>query len=716
MLFYHVVNSAGPPPLDDERISPELANFLKRCFQLDPAARPSAAQLLQDPLLSDGSGGSAAGGGIVSNDGLVAHAPSAVSGPKLVEAKAKVAAAAAAAVVPAAEEGADPDKQVVSTPGRPLPPSNACLEDYRELSPPLPPPAASGAVLSPPQELSSVAASRRSVSSGASGDGCESVADGINIGEVGSEPDDDDDDDYDDEEEDARSLSGSKEEFLGTDEEIAGIFARAAALPRAPRSHDRSSSRSSSSRRNCSGEACNTPPRSNSSCRSVRSSNGNDYGGRVSASGTSISSSGSSGGDDGRGVGRGSSDRSQSGARGERSGNSREGRPPLWRRSQSPSTSSEMRDGNHQSHVGQRQHQQHQNHCTPEVPEEEEDEEENCSRVETGGSGICRDNRREARAGSRSSSGISQASRRGPEASPPTRFAGKGKLLSPSSATSSATGGRSTSASRPVAAPGSQSGKHGVHTGYGQQQLRKGESLQARPGTRREISPAPTSGRRTSPARGVVSTAPASAAVGIISGGGGGGGGVGARNSGDGRSRNRSASLRGGGSTPLQRRSGERKWGLNGYQPQAQQKHRAATAPTNTGGAPNEAIVSRSPCDSTGANNGTDSRSDHHRNDTANRNDASSKPPTRAHGAASPPASSCNGGAPEGNPSCSSSSNSSSSSSSSKSAVGNSKQAEPSGPGRAQSSERRPLTSLRRFKERMQDPDRRSRQWAEGAK
>jgi hypothetical protein len=30
-------------------------------------------------------------------------------------------------------------------------------------------------------------------------------------------------------------------------------------------------------------------------------------------------------------------------------------------------------------------------------------------------------------------------------------------------------------------------------------------------------------------------------------------------------------------------------------------------------------------------------------------------------------------------------------------------------------SERRPLSSLLRFKERMQNPDRKSRQWAEGA-
>ena len=675
MLFYHVVNSAGPPPLDDARISPQLANFLKRCFQLDPASRPSAAQLLLDPVLNDGRSG-------VSGAGVIEASVSKDSSSSMELA----GQAGAAAMITSADACNVPAKQVVSTPGRPLPPSNARLEDHQELSLPLPPPA-SAAVPSPPESSSSVTASGRSL--GLSGDGCESAPDGVS-GEVGSEPDDDGadddvvededyDDDDDDDEEDARSLSGSKEEFLGTDEEIAGIFARAAAVPRAPHSHDRGSSSSSRNRNNRSGEAYSTPRRSNSSCcGSVRSnSSGGDRGGvgRGSASGTSISSSGSSGegGDD---VGRGSSDRSQSRTRRETSNKSREGRPPLWRRSQSPSTSSDMLDGNRHLHVGQRQHRQQQPaQCAPEVPEEEEEEE---------GCNVHKGNSIEEGVNSSSSSRISQ----------PRRLAGNGKHLSPSSA-SNVISTRGGSASRPSAAPGSQSGKHGLHTGYGQHQLRKGERSLARPAARREISPAAGSGRRASPARVVASAAPPSAAAGSMSSGGGA-----INNSRDNRSRDRPTSLRGGSSTPLQRRSGERKWGLNGYQPQAQQKHRAATAPTS--GASNEAIVRRSPGGSSSCNNGNnvgaDSRAQRGK-DPAHRNVASSsKSPNRSYGVASAPA--CSSNIKDGNGH----------------ETGQSKPAEPPGAaGRAQPSERRPLTSLLRFKERMQDPDRRSRQWAEGA-
>lgn len=52
-LMYHITHSEGPPPLP-EHMPPLLRAFLLRCFERDPATRPSARELLSDPFLTQG--------------------------------------------------------------------------------------------------------------------------------------------------------------------------------------------------------------------------------------------------------------------------------------------------------------------------------------------------------------------------------------------------------------------------------------------------------------------------------------------------------------------------------------------------------------------------------------------------------------------------------------------------------------------------------------
>jgi len=53
VLFYHVIQSNEPPPMDGFGLSEALQNFIRRCFERDVKRRPTAMELLEDPFLRD---------------------------------------------------------------------------------------------------------------------------------------------------------------------------------------------------------------------------------------------------------------------------------------------------------------------------------------------------------------------------------------------------------------------------------------------------------------------------------------------------------------------------------------------------------------------------------------------------------------------------------------------------------------------------------------
>ncbi|KAJ1454109.1 kinase-like domain-containing protein [Pelagophyceae sp. CCMP2097] len=69
-LFYHVVSSKDPPPLDSYNLSPRMRAFILRCFERDATTRAHAYELLLDPFVSLASPSDDDDDDLASNNGL----------------------------------------------------------------------------------------------------------------------------------------------------------------------------------------------------------------------------------------------------------------------------------------------------------------------------------------------------------------------------------------------------------------------------------------------------------------------------------------------------------------------------------------------------------------------------------------------------------------------------------------------------------------------